>query len=112
MALPSGSRESTRQAHALRALRADLRREQRAVRPSGRDGTEVMSTLLALAERIENTPFAVALAESRYAFPVVEGVHLIGLALSVGLIFLTDLRLVGVLFKDVPVPDVLRQLRP
>jgi len=71
-----------------------------------------MSTLLALAERIENTPFAVALAESRYAFPVVEGVHLIGLALSVGLIFLTDLRLVGVLFKDVPVPDVLRQLRP
>jgi hypothetical protein len=71
-----------------------------------------MSTLLALAERIEETPFAVALAESRYAFPVVEGVHLIGLALSVGLIFLTDLRLIGVIFKDVPVADILKQLRP
>ena len=43
-----------------------------------------MSTLLALAEQIEESPLGVALAESRYAFPVIEGVHLIGLALSVG----------------------------
>jgi len=71
-----------------------------------------MSTLLALAEQIENSPFGMALAESRYAFAVIEGVHLIGLALSVGLIFLTDLRLTGLLFKAVPVPDVLRNLRP
>jgi hypothetical protein len=71
-----------------------------------------MSTLLDLAQRIEATPLAVALAESRYAFPIVEGVHLIGLALSVGLIFLTDLRLIGVLFREVPVTDVLRHLRP
>lgn len=71
-----------------------------------------MSTLLAFAERIEQVPFATALAESRYAFPIVEGVHLIGLALSVGLIFITDLRLVGVLFKEVPIPDILRPLRP
>jgi hypothetical protein len=71
-----------------------------------------MSTLSALAEQIENSPFGMALAESRYAFAVIEGVHLIGLALSVGLIFLTDLRLTGLLFKEVPVPDVLRNLRP
>jgi len=71
-----------------------------------------MSALLDLALRIEETPLAVALAESRYAFPIVEGIHLIGLALSVGLIFLTDLRLIGVLFREVPVPDVLRHLRP
>jgi hypothetical protein len=71
-----------------------------------------MSTVLAVAEQIENSPFGLALAESRYAFPITEGVHLIGLALSVGLIFLTDLRLTGLLFKEVPVPDVLRSLRP
>ncbi|MEJ1962339.1 MAG: hypothetical protein WDO56_12660 [Gammaproteobacteria bacterium] len=58
-----------------------------------------MSTLLALAERIEQTPVGMAIAESRYAFPVIEGVHLIGLSISVGLIFLTDLRLMGVLFR-------------
>jgi len=71
-----------------------------------------MSTLLALAERIEATPIGMAIAESRYAFPVIEGVHLIGLSISVGLIFLTDLRLMGVLFRQVPVTDVIRQLRP
>ncbi len=71
-----------------------------------------MSTLLALAERIEQTPIGMAIAESRYAFPAIEGVHLIGLSISVGLIFLTDLRLMGLLFRHVPVTDVIRQLRP
>jgi len=71
-----------------------------------------MTTLLALAEQIEQLPLAAAIAESRYAFPIIEGVHLIGLSVSVGLIFLTDLRLMGLLFRNVPVNDVLRHLRP
>lgn len=71
-----------------------------------------MSTLLALAERIEQSSVGAAIAESRYAFPVIEGVHLIGLAISVGLIFLTDLRLMGLVFQQVPVRDVLHHLRP
>jgi hypothetical protein len=70
-----------------------------------------MSTLLALAERIEQSPVGAAIAESRYAFPVIEGVHLIGLSISVGLIFLTDLRLMGLLFTHVPVRDVIHHLR-
>ena len=71
-----------------------------------------METLLALAERIETSSVGAAIAESRYAFPVIEGVHLIGLSISVGLIFLTDLRLMGVLFTHVPVRDVIHHLRP
>ena len=51
-----------------------------------------MSTLLSIAEAIEQSSVGAALAESRYAYPILEGVHLIGLAVSVGLIFLTDLR--------------------
>jgi hypothetical protein len=70
-----------------------------------------MSTLLELAERIEQTPIGVAIAESHYAFPVIEGVHLIGLSISVGLIFLTDLRLMGLIFRQVPVTDVIHHLR-
>jgi hypothetical protein len=70
-----------------------------------------MSTLLELAERIEQTPIGVAIAESHYAFPVIEGVHLIGLSISVGLIFLTDLRLMGLVFRQVPVTDVIHHLR-
>jgi hypothetical protein len=71
-----------------------------------------MTTLLAIAESIEQSRLGSAIAESRYAFPAIEGAHLIGLSVSVGLIFLTDLRLMGVLFRQVPVTDVLRQLRP
>lgn len=53
-----------------------------------------------------------AIAESHYAFAIIEGLHLIGLAASVGLIFLTDLRLMGIILRRVPVDDVLRHLRP
>ena len=71
-----------------------------------------MSTILALAEQIEASAIGVAIAESRYAYPVIEGIHLIGLSISVGLIFLTDLRLMNLFLKRVPVTDVLRHLRP
>jgi hypothetical protein len=71
-----------------------------------------MSTLMQLAVQLESTRIGLAIAESRYAFAVIEGVHLIGLSVSVGLIFITDLRLMGLLFRNVPVSDVLRHLRP
>lgn len=71
-----------------------------------------MSTLMSLAEQIEASTLGVAIAESRFAYPVIEGIHLIGLSVSVGLIFLTDLRLMNLFLKRVPVPDVLRHLRP
>ena len=71
-----------------------------------------MSLLLELAQRLQDTPLATSLAQSRYEFPVLEGFHLIGLSLSVGLIALIDLRLAGRFLRDIPVVDVLRQLRP
>lgn len=71
-----------------------------------------MSTLYALAEQIEASAIGIAIAESRYAYPIIEGIHLIGLSISVGLIFLTDLRLMNVFMKRVPVIDVLQHLRP
>lgn len=71
-----------------------------------------MPTALELAQQLQDTAFAVSLAESRYAFPLVEGAHLIGLSFSVGLIALIDLRLTGWLLRRIPVIDVLRALRP
>jgi hypothetical protein len=71
-----------------------------------------MTTLMTLAESIEGSTVGAALAESRYAFPIIEGVHLIGLSISVGLIFLTDLRLLGLILRRVPVTDILHHLRP
>ena len=71
-----------------------------------------MSSLLALAEQIENSGIGIAIAESRFAYPVIEGIHLIGLSVSVGLIFLTDLRLMGLILKRVPIEKILHHLRP
>lgn len=53
-----------------------------------------------------------ALAESLYVYPMVEGVHLLSLAFSFGLIVLVDLRLLGIALPSIPVGIVLQQLRP
>jgi hypothetical protein len=71
-----------------------------------------MTTIAAFAEAIEATTVGTAIAESRYAFPIIEGTHLIALSVSVGLIFLTDLRLLGLILRHVPVARVLHGLRP
>lgn len=71
-----------------------------------------MNRLLDLAQQLQDSPIGTAIAESRYAFPAIEGAHLIGLSVSVGLIFLTDLRLLGLAFRDIELHTLLRQLRP
>jgi hypothetical protein len=68
--------------------------------------------IVAWAERVEGSAIGMAIAESRYAFALIEGVHLIGLSIAVGLLIITDLRLMGLFLKRVPVDDVVRTLRP
>jgi hypothetical protein len=72
----------------------------------------ILSALLPIAERLEQTTLGISLAESLYAFPIIEGVHLIGLSIAVGLLFITDLRLAGAILRRVPAAVVLKQLRP
>lgn len=67
--------------------------------------TEILQTMY-------DSPLGTSLAESLYVYPLVEGTHLLSLALSFGLIVLTDLRLTGFVFTHVPVHIVLQQLRP
>ncbi len=64
-----------------------------------------------LALYISESAVGTALRESLILFPLIEGIHLLGLALSFGLIFFTDLRLIGVFLTDVPVSRILLQLR-
>lgn len=71
-----------------------------------------MSQLLLWAEAIEQSRIGLALAESAYAFPLIEAAHLLGLALSFGLLAIADLRLLGLLLRQVPAAEVLSQLRP
>jgi len=71
-----------------------------------------MSLLFDYAQQIENYPAIVAFHESLYLFPLVEGTHLLGLAFSVGILAVIDLRLLGVAFRGVPKGLLLKQLRP
>ena len=45
-------------------------------------------------------------------FPIVEGTHLLGIALSVGLLCWFDLRLLGLVLRDTPVSKVWQQVMP
>jgi hypothetical protein len=71
-----------------------------------------MTSLMTIAETLEQSAVGTAIAEGRYAFPVIEGIHLIGLSMAVGLIFLIDLRLIGVFLPSIPVRVLHRQLQP
>ena len=59
-----------------------------------------------ICQWIQNLGWATSLRESEWAFPIVEGTHVIALSLSVGTLLLMDLRLAGVLFRKERVSDV------
>lgn len=67
-------------------------------------------SVLEIAQSINDSALGTALQESLYAFPVVEGIHLLGLAVSFGLLLFIDLRLIGWVLRDVPVSQVVNQL--
>jgi hypothetical protein len=69
-------------------------------------------SLLDLCQRLQDSPFSTALLESQYLWLIVESTHVLGLAFSVGLIIITDLRLIGRFRRGEPVSEVLQQLRP
>jgi len=52
------------------------------------------------------------MAESIWAFPIVESVHVLTLCLFLGMATLLDLRLLSFVMRDVPVSDVLTRLLP
>jgi hypothetical protein len=48
-----------------------------------------------LLEGLQATPLATAIAESDWAFPAIETVHVIAIALVIGTVCIVDLRLLG-----------------
>jgi hypothetical protein len=59
-----------------------------------------------------DTEIGTGIRESLYVFPVVEGIHLLAIGLSVGMLCWFDLRLLGLAFRDQPVSKVWRQVMP
>jgi hypothetical protein len=73
-------------------------------------------SLFGWCQWLEHTPFAFAIAESTWLFPLIEGSHILALPLSVGMILIVDLRLLGLAFRSGPasriVTEVLRWSTP
>jgi len=69
-------------------------------------------SLIEYSQILYDSEIGTSIRESLFVFPLIEGLHLLSLALSVGLIVFTDLRLVGLFLRDVPASQLLRQLRP
>ena len=58
------------------------------------------------------TSVGTGIRESVWVFPIVEGVHLLGIGLSVGMLCWFDLRLLGLVLKDEPVSKVWKRVMP
>lgn len=66
---------------------------------------------LEVSRAIQYTEFFTAFRESALVYPIVMSTHLTSIALFGGLILMTDLRLLGLAMKTVPISDMIRQTR-
>ena len=71
-----------------------------------------MSRFLAGATGSKIRPGLLALRQSDFFFPVIEGSHILALSLSVGLIILLDLRLLRLVLPSERVSKIMNQVMP
>lgn len=67
--------------------------------------------MLEFAQWLQLTPAPTALRTSTYVYPVILTLHLIGIAFFGCMIFLTDLRLLGITLGKLPAAKVIESLR-
>ncbi|MEI9811934.1 MAG: DUF6644 family protein [Acidobacteriota bacterium] len=70
------------------------------------------ATILELCERLQAVGWATDLRESTLMFPLIEGLHLIGLAFILGPVLMLDFRLAGIAWKDTPVSKIAKTFVP
>lgn len=69
-------------------------------------------SLLAFFQRMGDSSWSTGLHESRYAYDLIESVHVWALCLFFGLAVMFDFRLLGWTMRSVPVSEVARRLLP
>lgn len=65
-----------------------------------------MSGLFDFCQWLQDTQFGTSLRESTAVWPVLEGSHLLGMALMMAPVMMYDFRLIGLKWKDDPVSKV------
>jgi hypothetical protein len=66
----------------------------------------------AIYEWLQNTSVADTIGQSAYLFPLLESLHVLSITVMMGTIALVDLRLVGLINRERPVSQVLRDVLP
>jgi len=69
-------------------------------------------SIIEICQWLQDMGPATALRESQLMFPIIEGTHLLGLALMMAPILMLDLRLTGVIWKSEPVSKIRDQFLP
>ncbi len=71
-----------------------------------------MPVLQHICQIIYDSQIGTAIRESEYAFSVIESVHVLAITLLVGTIAVLDLRLLGLVFRSIPVTRIARTVFP
>ncbi len=71
-----------------------------------------MMSLYEICQFIQDSQIGTAIRESQIVFPVVESIHVLGLAVSAGAIVLLDLRLTGLGMPQVLPGQIMQRLKP
>jgi hypothetical protein len=69
-------------------------------------------SIIEICHYIQNTSWAEGLRQADFAFPLIEGTHIMALSISVGLILMLDLRLLRLAFQSERVSKVMHQVMP
>jgi hypothetical protein len=65
-----------------------------------------------LCQLLYNSHFGTTIRESENAFSVIESVHVLSITLLVGTISLLDLRMLGIILREIPVTRISRSVLP
>jgi hypothetical protein len=68
--------------------------------------------LLSFFQWCQDSSLGVSIRESLWMFPIIEAVHLLGLALIGGAVLIVDLRLAGLALRRQPVHTIARDVEP
>jgi len=69
-------------------------------------------SLYEICQTIQDSHIGTAIRESEIVFPVIESIHVLGLAVSAGAIVLLDLRLTGLGMQYSTPGQIMRRLKP
>ena len=69
-------------------------------------------SILSMCQWLQDTDIGTSIRESIWTFPIIETTHVLALSISVGLLLVSDLRLMGVILRRRPVSEVYEQIKP